>query len=217
MIAVPEVKVCGITRLEDGQNAISLGASFLGFILFEGSPRYIDPETARKIWHELNPSQTFSVAVVVDPDPSFLREICQWGFDFFQLHFLGSVDPDRISEWSEIVGSENLWLAPKLHPSDSFPEQLLPFADTFLMDAYSEEKFGGTGEVSDWKGFGNLKARFPSKTWVLAGGLSPQNLSDALCETSATRIDLNSGIESEPGMKDFSKMKKAFSLLRDHN
>jgi phosphoribosylanthranilate isomerase len=210
---VPEVKVCGITRLEDGQNAISLGASFLGFIFFEGSPRCIDPEKARKIWDGLNPTRTHSVAVTVDPDPSFLREISKLGFDFFQLHFPCVVDPDRVSEWTEIVGSENLWLAPKVHPSDSFPEQLLPFADTFLMDAYSEDKFGGTGKVSDWKGFERLKDRFPSKTWVLAGGLSPENLSAALSETSATRIDLNSGIESEPGIKDLSKMEKAFSLL----
>jgi len=210
---VPEVKVCGITRLEDGQNAISLGATFLGFILFEGSPRFIDPEMARKIWDRLNPARTFSVAVAVDPDPSFLREIYKLGFDFFQLHFPSSVDPNRVSEWTEIVGSGNLWLAPKVHPSDSFPEQLLPFADTFLMDAYSEDKFGGTGKVSDWKGFENLTDRFPSKTWVLAGGLSPDNLSAALSETSVTRIDLNSGIESEPGIKDFSKMEKAFSLL----
>ena len=214
---VPEVKICGITRLEDGENAISLGASFLGFILFEGSPRCIDPNGARVIWDELNPGKTRSVAVDVNPDPSRLSEISKLGFDFFQLHFPSSVDPARISEWSETVGPERLWLAPRIHPSEPFPEQFLPFADTFLTDAYSADKFGGTGKISDWKGFENLEGRFPSKTWVLAGGLAPENLSAALSETSATRIDLNSGIENSPGIKDLSKMEKAFSLLHERS
>mgnify|MGYP005658489463 CR=1 FL=1 len=216
-MTVPEVKVCGITRLEDGQNAISLGASFLGFILFEGSPRHIDPNEARVIWSELNPGKTRSVAVDVNPDPSRLSEICQLGFDFFQLHFPSSIDPARVSEWCETVGSDKLWLAPRVHPSEPFPEELLPFADTFLLDAYSAEKFGGTGETSDWKAFENLKENFPSKTWVLAGGLSPENLPAALSETSASLIDLNSGVESAPGIKDLSKMQKAFSLLCDRD
>ena len=142
---VPEVKVCGITRLEDGQNAISLGASFLGFILFEGSPRCIDPNRVRIIWDELHPDKTRSVAVDVNPDPSRLSEISKLGFDFFQLHFPSSVDPDRISEWAEIVGPENLWLAPRISPEEDFPVGMLPFADTFLVDAYDKEKFGGTG------------------------------------------------------------------------
>ena len=214
---VPKVKVCGITRLEDGQNALSLGASFLGFILFEGSPRCIDPAEAIALWRKLQPTDAFSVAVEVDPEPKRLCEIKQLGFDLFQLHFPSSIDPDRVSEWAEIVGPENLWLAPRVHPSDPFPEQLLPFADTFLTDAYSADKFGGTGKVSDWKGFESLKERFPSKIWVLAGGLSPENLSAVLSGTSATRIDLNSGIESEPGIKDLSKMNKAFSLLHGRN
>ncbi len=210
---LPEIKVCGITRLEDGQHAIALGASFLGFIFFEGSPRCVDPHGARAMWDELNPDKTRSVLVDVNPDPSYLSEISKLGFDFFQLHFPSSIDPSRISEWSETIGSDKLWLAPRIHPSEAFPEELLPFADTFLVDAYCADKFGGTGETSDWKGFENLKARFPSKTWVLAGGLSPENLSAALSETSATRIDLNSGIENAPGIKDLSKMEKAFSLL----
>lgn len=214
-MSMPEVKVCGITRLEDGQNAISLGASFLGFILFEGSLRYIDPKEARVIWDELNQSKARSVAVDVNPDPSRLSEISKLGFDFFQLHFPSSIDPSRVSEWCETVGSDKLWLVPRVPPSESFPEEIMPFAETFLSDTYSPEKFGGTGETCDWKGFKKLKENFPSKTWVLAGGLSPENLSAALCETSASLIDINSGVESAPGIKDFPKMQKAFSLLRD--
>jgi len=111
------------------------------------------------------------------------------------------------------VGPKNLWLAPRISPEDDFPVSMLPFADTFLLDAYDKEKFGGTGETSDWKGFANLKDNFPSKTWVLAGGLASENLSAALSETSATHIDLNSGIERSPGIKDRLKMEKIFSIL----
>lgn len=212
-----KVKVCGITRLQDCENAISLGVSFLGFILYEGSPRFIDPDEALKIWTSLNSDQTFSVAVDVDPEPSHLYEIVNRGFDFYQLHFPSNTNLDRISEWARIVGKEKLWLAPKVAPGEIFPEQFLPYADTFLLDSYSVNKFGGTGKVSDWNQFAKLKDKFHSKKWVLAGGLSPENLPAALCATCAKHLDLNSGIETEPGIKSFSKMKKAFSILLDHN
>ena len=210
---VPEVKVCGITRLEDGQNAISLGASFLGFILFEGSPRCIDPNGARVIWDELNPDKTRSVAVDVNPDPSRLSEISKLGFDFFQLHFPSSVDPDRISEWAEIVGPENLWLAPRISPEEDFPVGMLPFADTFLVDAYDKEKFGGTGLSSDWERFSDWKSKYADKRWILAGGIGPENLRDALVRTNPDMVDVNSAVEREPGVKDHEKVKKVFSIV----
>ena len=212
---VPEVKVCGVTRQEDGQKAISLGASYLGFILFEASPRWIDPEEARGIWGKLDQGKARSVAVDVDPDPLRLAKIDSLGFDFFQLHFPSSTDPERVCQWSEIVGAERLWLAPKIPPSEPFPKQFLPFGDTFLQDTYSPDKFGGTGEVSDWQSFEILQSRFPFKKWVLAGGLAPENIFGALSATSANHIDLNSGIESEPGIKDQKKMEKAFSILHE--
>ena len=210
---VPEVKVCGITRLQDGQNAISLGASFLGFILFEGSPRCINPNGARAIWDELDPDQTRSVAVDVNPDPSRLSEISRLGFDFFQLHFPSSVDPDRISAWAEIVGPENLWLAPRISPEEDFPVAMLPFANTFLVDAYDKEKFGGTGLSSDWERFSDWKSKYADKKWILAGGIGPENLQDALARTNPDMVDVNSAVESEPGVKDHEKVKKVFSIV----
>ena len=209
----PEIKVCGVTRPEDGQKAISLGASYLGFILFEGSPRWVAPKYAREIWRKINPGRTRSVAVDVNPKPSRLAEFLNLGFDFFQLHFPTTTDPERVLEWSEIVGAEKLWLAPRVSPSEPFPEKFLPYGETFLQDTYCADKFGGTGETSDWEAFEKLKVRFPSKNWVLAGGLSSENITRALSQTSAHYIDLNSGIESSPGIKNYEKMKLAFSLL----
>ena len=189
---VPEVKVCGITRLEDG---------------------CIDPNGARVIWDELNSGKTRSVAVDVNPDPSRLSEISKLGFDFFQLHFPSSVDPGRISEWAEIVGPENLWLAPRISPEEDFPVGMLPFADTFLVDAYDKEKFGGTGLSSDWKRFSDWKSKYADKRWILAGGIGPENLRDALARTNPDVVDVNSAVESEPGVKDHEKVKKVFSIV----
>ena len=210
---VPKVKVCGITRLEDGQNALSLGASFLGFILFEGSPRCIDPAEAIALWRKLQPTDAFSVAVEVDPEPIRLREIKHLGFDFFQLHFPSTIDPDRVSEWAEIVGPENLWLAPRISPEEDFPVGMLPFAGTFLLDAYDKEKFGGTGLSSDWERFSDWKSKYADKKWILAGGIGPENLQDALVRTNPDMVDVNSAVESEPGVKDHEKVKKVFSIV----
>ena len=214
-MTIPEIKVCGITRSEDAQHAISLGASYIGFIVFEGSPRCIDPEQAKRIWTQIDQGMARSVVVDVDPDPSRLAEIEKLGFDFFQLHFPSSTDPKRVSQWSEKVSPERLWLAPRTHPSEPFPEQFLPYGDTFLQDSYCPDKFGGTGQVSDWDGFESLQSKFPSKRWILAGGLNPENISVALSATGAVHVDLNSGIESSPGLKDQVKMKRMFSILRE--
>ena len=116
-MTIPEIKVCGITRSEDAQHAISLGASYIGFIVFEGSPRCIDPEEAKRIWTQIDQGMARSVVVDVDPDPLRLAEIEKLGFDFFQLHFPSSTDPKRVSQWSEK-------LAPK--GFGSLPEHILP-------------------------------------------------------------------------------------------
>jgi len=123
------------------------------------------------------------------------------------------IDPNIIKEWSTIVGSSNLWLAPKLPPDTEFPETLLNFSDTFLLDAYSKTKFGGTGHSSDWKTFSKCKVSYPEKKWILAGGIGPKNVAEALLQTKADIIDLNSGVEQAPGQKDPLKIKSVFSIL----
>ena len=92
----------------------------------------------------------------------------------------------------------------------NFPEDLIPFAQTFLIDAYSKDRFGGTGELSDWSGFLNWKNKYSSKSWILAGGISSENIKEALSETQANMIDVNSGVETSPGIKDHVKIKKFF-------
>ena len=207
-MALSQLKVCGITSQEDGQRALSVGASFLGFILFDGSPRCITPEKAQSLWKQCQVEDAFSVAVEVAPSPERLEKIEKIGFDFFQLHFPCSINTDRVSEWTEITGTEKLWLAPRISPRENFPERLLPFAETFLLDAYDEAKFGGTGLPSDWERFTDLKNQHHDKKWVLAGGLGPENLGRALAKTNPDIVDVNSAVEKQPGVKDHEKLKK---------
>ena len=81
------------------------------------------------------------------------------------------------------------------------------------MDAYSEDKFGGTGICSDWDKFSSLQKSFCSKKWILAGGLSPQNIQLALNSTDAQIVDVNSGVEKSPGVKDSQKLERLFSKI----
>ena len=112
-----------------------------------------------------------------------------------------------------MVGVENLWLAPRIPAGVDFPEDLLCFADTFLVDAYSEDKFGGTGKCSDWEQFSIWQKSFPSKKWILAGGLSPLNIQLAIKNTLVRIVDVNSGVEESPGVKDHSKLREFFTKI----
>ena len=207
----PRVKVCGITRPEDGQLALSLGASYLGFILYSKSPRSIDLEA----FTSLNASLTDSFRVVVDvrPDMDQVKRYVSAGFDFFQIHFSDVHEGEYLAELSELVGRDRLWLAPKLPPETLFPESLFDYTDTFLMDTFQKDGFGGSGKTGDWKGFRQLKNDYPEKTWILAGGLNPDNIEDAVNQSEADIVDVSSGLESSPGIKSADKLRAFFGNL----
>lgn len=208
------VKVCGITEAKDARFALELGADKLGFITYEKSPRKIDFEKVENIKSELSLNEEKMVAVEVEPTIEHLKKIMDQGFGVFQLHFSYDLSRDLIGQWSQLVGAENLWLAPRLPKGVSFPEDLFCYSETFLIDAYSESKFGGTGECSDWRSFSLWREKFTAKNWVLAGGISPSNISSAIEETQARHVDVNSGIEKSPGIKDLEKMTELFQKVR---
>lgn len=207
------VKVCGITEAKDARFALELGADKLGFITYEKSPRKIDFEKIENIKSELSLDGKKMVAVEVEPTIEHLKKIMDQGFGVFQLHFSYDLSRDLIGQWSQLVGAENLWLAPRLPMGVSFPEDLFSYSKTFLIDAYSESKFGGTGERSDWESFSALQHSFSTKKWVLAGGLSQDNIRLAIKSTNAEIVDVNSGVERSPGVKDHGKLKKLFSEI----
>ena len=207
------VKVCGITRLKDANLALELGAEMLGFILYEKSPRKIEFEDLNKFRTELALNSNQMVAVEVAPAIEGVKQMIEHGFGRFQFHFPCDLSRKYIEEWAETVGVENLLLAPRIPSGVDFPEDLLCFADTFLVDSYSEDKFGGTGKCSDWEQFSAWQNSFPSKKWILAGGLSPLNIQDAIKNTLVRTVDVNSGVEQSPGVKDHQKLRDFFTKI----
>ena len=208
---MPEVKVCGINRAEDAVLAARLGARYLGFIFYAPSPRCISLSAFRDMAGQL--PNTFRVAVDVAPDPEKLKEMRGLGFDFFQIHFHLDQGRDDLAAWSEMVGRDRLWLAPKVAPGDPFPLSLFAHADTFLLDTYRKEGFGGSGRTGDWGRFRELQSNYPHKKWILAGGLDAENIGDALKQAQPDRVDVNSGVETSPGRKSPQKLKAFFDNL----
>jgi phosphoribosylanthranilate isomerase len=140
------------------------------------------------------------------PTVDDLRAWCDAGFDAVQVHFPLETTEDVLAAWSAAIGRERLWLAPKLPPGVAFPEPILAHADTILWDTYAAGSFGGTGRTGDWAGFRAARLAHPGTTWILAGGLSPENTPAALQATGARVIDVNSGVELSPGVKDPAKL-----------
>ncbi len=204
------VKICGLTNAADAILAADLGAAYLGFIFFPKSPRFLSMETYRQLRD--NTAGVSRVYVQVCPEVDELRAAVQEGFDFFQLHFRPdeTADAARVDSWTEILGPERLWLAPRIAPGAAFPERFLNNAETFLIDTYSETRYGGTGETGDWGRFRQWAHAMPAKRWILSGGLKPENIGKALKETAARIVDASSGLEVSPGKKDPEKMRAFF-------
>lgn len=199
-------KVCGLTSLVDAGFADKCGADYLGFNLFPLSPRFVSLDQFKGMAKLLPPRK--KVAVTVEPAPEEVKAMLEAGFDFFQIHFRTTISQREIEEWSEIVGPDRLWLAPKLPPEIDVPADWLKLANYCLMDTYTADKFGGTGQTGDWAKFDRHRTRHPTTRWVLAGGLSPDNVEEAVRATGARFVDVNSGVESAPGVKNEEMLKR---------
>lgn len=214
MINGTQFKVCGLTRARDAQAAAAAGADYLGFILYPKSPRNIRLQQYRDILPRL--PHVPKVAVTVAPDLYTLAQLEGAGFDYFQIHFPVGL-AEEVEAWSKLVGKERLWLAPKLPPGVTFDPGLLEFADGILWDAYKKDSdtYGGTGAQSDWATFREMRERYPGKNWILAGGISPENASEALAATGADCLDFNSSLEIEPGVKDLERISQVRVSLEE--
>ena len=212
MINGIQLKICGLTTVADAVAATAIGADFLGFILYPKSPRYLSLDAYASLSSSL-PVGPRRVAVMVEPSSAELAEIATFGFDFFQIHYPTSISAETIADWSAQVGPQRLWLAPKLPPTDDLPVEVLPLADTFLMDTFHAASFGGSGKTGDWQKFSCHQKAFPQKTWILAGGLSPENLAEAVSRSGTVFVDVNSGVETAPGVKDHAKLKRLAMAL----
>lgn len=213
MIAGIRLKICGLTTLVDAGFADRAGADYLGFILYPKSPRYISLAQFLAMKDRL-PAGRRKVAVMVEPTDEQLTAAKAAGFDYFQVHFRHDHPISRIESWSREVGPERLWLAPKLPTGRDVNEAWLPLAETILFDAFDEHRFGGSGRAGDWEKFRRHLTKHGDKTWILAGGLGPENIGEALTASGARFVDMNSGVEVSPGIKDHARIEKAVSAIR---
>jgi phosphoribosylanthranilate isomerase len=212
MIAGIRFKVCGLTSLVDAEAADRCGADYLGFILHPLSPRRVTLEQFRAMAGRLPDRK--KVAVAVEPTAEELKAIKEAGFDSFQLHVRTEIEAARLAEWRSMVAPQNLWLAPKLPPERDVPTAMLAVADNFVLDTYHAGGFGGSGQIGDWGKFARHRTAHPGKNWILAGGLNAANVAEALAQSGARFVDVNSGVESAPGVKDAAKLEAFAAALR---
>ena len=203
-----KVKVCGITNAADALAAVEAGADALGFIFYEKSPRYVVPAVAASIIAELPPLVT-PVGVFVNESMAAVRSIMDTcGLAMAQLH-----GDENVSYCRELARPAMKALRLKDRGS------LLALAEYqgrggvrgFVLDTFSELAYGGTGQITDW----GLAADVAKSTPILlAGGLTPDNVTEAIRTVRPYGVDVSSGVESAPGKKDHAKMRAFFDAVR---
>lgn len=212
-----KIKICGITRAEDAHLAAELGADFIGFIFVPGSPRYIDPKRAARIigqvqWgggkgtrHDGRPIESHPLHCVGVFRDASIEEIKRVsgiaGNEYVQLHG---------NESDEVVRGVGKPVIKAVHVGETVPV-VATSADWLLFDTQdAQQQSGGTGRTFDW----SLLSRVPrSKPFFLAGGITPDNVADAIRAVRPDAIDVSSGIESSPGVKDQNKLRKLFDRV----
>jgi phosphoribosylanthranilate isomerase len=204
------VKICGITNAGDARAAIDLGADALGFNFFAGSKRYINLASNAK-WIANLPAEVCKVAVVVNPSLEEAIELAGLPFiNALQLH--GSESPD----FCRILAERGISFA-KAVPvggNDSLVEAPDFFTDTILLDSASPRGFGGSGEQLPWATGRRFVENHPALRVVLAGGLNPENVVEAVKEVGPFAVDVASGVESSPGRKDRTRLRAFFASIR---
>ncbi|MCY4160184.1 MAG: phosphoribosylanthranilate isomerase [Bacteroidetes bacterium] len=205
-----KVKICGLTTLADARFCAGAGADYLGFIQHPPSPRYISPDRAKEIKEWVHGPETVGVFVNVDAETVNLSSETA-GFDIVQLH--GDESPAYCRRITRPVIK-----AFSIRPNDTvralsrIMDAYQGCVDYFLLDTWHSELPGGTGKVFDWSIAKNLATNFPT---LLAGGLNPSNVKEAVRTVSPWGIDLSSGIEEIPGTKDFDLVTKFFESISE--
>ena len=201
------IKVCGITRLEDAQLAIELGSWALGFNFYPPSPRYIAPAAARAIIRRL-PPLAMSVGVFADEtDAAHILVLArQVGVGAVQLHGPRFPSLTEVAEAYPLIVAAAVREGFKLEDLHHLPGTAL------LLDTFDPNLRGGTGRTFDWSMAREAKQHGPI---ILAGGLTPENVAQAIREVRPFAVDVASGVESAPGIKDVVKVRAFFAAVAE--
>ncbi len=194
-----QVKICGITNIDDALMACRFGANALGFVFYEKSPRYVTPEIANSIVAQLPPFVT-PVALFVDADASIITSVIG-GSSRWMIQFHGAETE------SECLSYQRPYMkALRIKKGDDVSALVdqYPSASAMLLDAYKAGIPGGTGEVFDW----SLIPKVLSKPIVLAGGLTPNNVEQAIKQVAPYAVDVSGGVELSKGIKSEPKVRE---------
>jgi len=201
-----KVKICGITNIDDARAAVAVGADLLGFNFYTRSPRYIAPERAREIAVQIRSSghRPLLVGVFVNSPLEEVQSILDIArIDLAQLH---GDEPVRVLEQLHGRGFKALRPASETE-AEIDAERFAPCAPNapaLLLDAYRRDQYGGTGHMADWTIATKMAQRYPI---LLAGGLTPENVAEAVRQVRPWGVDVASGVEVSPGKKDAGKVK----------
>jgi len=201
-----EVKICGITNINDAYVAIKYGADALGFIFYPKSQRYVMPERAKEIIQKL-PHEIIKVGVFVNHEIHEVKEIVKFcGLNLIQLH--GDESPEYCAQFpkSSLIKAVSCRLEEDIRKLRNYSVRAI------LVDGQEQGHYGGTGKNSDWRLAIKVKGMHPL---ILAGGLNKGNIRKAIETVRPQAVDINSGVEISPGKKDPDKIKEIIEIVRE--
>ena len=200
------IKICGITNVEDARAAVDYGADALGFILVPESPRYIDENT----FHTMGQiNYLFVDRVVVVQRPSDAQE---YAYDYVQFYREEDGKQDWWYDSWQHIRAFRIQDEKSLDEIESY--RFHEGMRAYLLDAYHKDKQGGSGEIFNWDLAVEAKRRF-GKPIILAGGLTPENVGEAIAKVRPYAVDVSSGVEAEPGRKDHVKLKAFIDAVKE--
>jgi phosphoribosylanthranilate isomerase len=200
-----KVKICGVTSVGDAEEAVEAGADLLGFMFYPGSPRRVTEEMAQTIERRLPPF-IIRVGVFADPAPEdVFSAMHKCGLNLLQFH--GRETPEFCRQFGMMTMK-----AFRIRDAESLRE-IPPYqTDAYLLDSYVAGKAGGTGETFNWELA--VEAAKLGKPIFLAGGLTPENVAEAVRKVRPFAVDVSSGVEQSPGIKDPKKMRDFIAAVR---
>jgi phosphoribosylanthranilate isomerase len=199
------IKFCGMTREADVQNAGELGVHALGFVMWPGSPRFVERSRVASLV-KLMPQETTPVGVLVAPSHDEIIAARDAGLKAIQVHGM-AYTADTLARLDAVAGVD-IWIAASLEQT----LEAIPVGRRVLLDAHDPIRHGGTGRTIDWQQSAAAAARFQL---VLAGGLTAQNVAAAIRTVGPFGVDVASGIEDRPGIKNAQAMKSFVAAVHE--
>jgi phosphoribosylanthranilate isomerase len=199
-----KVKICGITNLEDARHAVECGVDMLGFNFYRGSKRFVEPAVAAEIVSGLDGADVAKVGVFVNAEITEIAEVAkEVRLDGVQLH--GDEDFGFVSQTRKQLGTKTIKCL-RVNSGSAIPDPTDYACDAVLLDSYSPRGYGGTGEKFSWDVAKEIRIFVPNMELYLAGGLTAENVAEAIRTVRPYAVDVASGVEFSPGKKDPAKV-----------